>query len=77
MQDENDWLALKSVYQQYGFSSMGAARNAVAAGRFPVCTYKLGRLIVIDREVHRQFFERHRAAGLSALNAKPGADNVA
>jgi hypothetical protein len=64
---ELDWVALKDVHQQYGFKSMGAARNAVAGKRFPVETYKLGNKIVIDREVHKEFFSSRREAGLRAL----------
>jgi hypothetical protein len=61
------WVPLKDVHKQYGFSSLEAARNAIAAGRFPVQTYKLGRLIVIDLAVHERFFQAHREAGLRAL----------
>lgn len=69
MSDENNvpWLALKSVYAQYGYTSLDAARNAVAAKRFPVMTYKLGKLIVIDKTVHEEFFSSRREAGLLAL----------
>ena len=68
MSDENNvpWLALKSVYAQYGYTSLDAARNAVAAQRFPVMTYKLGKLIVIDKTVHAQYFCSRREAGLPA-----------
>jgi len=65
---EISWVALKDVHQHYGFSSLGAARNAVAAGRFPVPTYKMGRLIVIDKVVHDEFFRRKREAALRALD---------
>lgn len=61
------WVALKDVFKLYGYSSIGAARNAVVAGRFPVETYKVGRLIVIDTEVHKTFFLKHRQTGLRAL----------
>lgn len=73
--DETTWLALKDVFRQYGYGSLGAARNAVSASHFPVATFKLGRLIVIDKAVHSEFFQKHREVGLSALrNNKTGDD---
>jgi hypothetical protein len=66
MTEEPLWVALKDVCGQYGMT-LGSARNAIAAGRFPVPTYRLGKLIVIDRAVHEEFFRRHREAGLRAL----------
>ena len=67
MNDEMPWVAVMVVYRQYGYKSASAARNAVAAGRFPVPTYKLGKLIVIDRLVHEGFFSKHRESGLLAM----------
>lgn len=67
MREERPWVALKDVCDQYGMT-IGSARNAVNAGRFPVPTYKIGRLIVIDRVVHEEFFSRQREAGLRALD---------
>lgn len=65
------WVALKDVHHEYGMT-LESARNAIAAGRFPVPTYKLGKLIVIDRVVHEEFFASKREAGLLALrNNKP------
>lgn len=74
MSEEVTWVALMDVHRQYGFKSMGSARNAVAAGRFPVPTYKLGGMIVIDKEVHAEFFRRHREAGLQALRNNKSVD---
>jgi len=67
MSDEVTWVALKDVHKQYGYTSLEAARNAVAASRFPVPTFKLNRMIAIDKAVHEAFFQRHREQGLSAL----------
>lgn len=64
--DDLPWVALKDVHHLYGMT-LESARNAIAAGTFPVCTYKLGRSIVIDRVVHEEFFTRHRERGLRAL----------
>jgi hypothetical protein len=67
MSEDLTWVALKDVHKQYGMT-LGAARNAIAAGRFPVETYKLGKLIVIDKEVHARFFREKRESGLRALD---------
>lgn len=66
MTKERPWVALKDVCGDYGMK-MGSARNAIKAGRFPVPTYKLGKLIVIDLAVHEEFFANKRKAGLRAL----------
>lgn len=67
MSEEHPWVALKDVHPMYGYSSVGSAYNAVAAKHFPVETYKLGRMIVIDKVVHQEFFAKHRRVGLTAL----------
>lgn len=65
--DETPWVALQDVHHLYGYTSVRSAYNAVAAQAFPVETYKLGRMIVIDRVVHEEFFAAHRRSGLAAL----------
>lgn len=50
----------------YGMT-LESARNSIARGSFPVPTYKLGKLIVIDKAVHEEFFARQREAGLRVL----------
>lgn len=67
MSQDRTWMPLSEVYGQYGYKNMESARNAVSAGRFPVPTFKLAGLIAIDKEVHAEFFEAHRRAGLRAL----------
>jgi len=66
MSEKPSWVALKDVHVEYGMT-LESARNAISAGRFPVQTYKLGRMIVIDRAVHEAFFAEKREAGLRAL----------
>lgn len=66
MTDETPWVALKDVHGMYGMT-LESARNSIARGTFPVPTYKLGRNIVIDREVHKEFFAHKREAGLREL----------
>ncbi len=49
--------------QQYS-----SAKNKIAAGKFPVPVYKVGKMWVIDRVVHETYFQRLRDAGLRALS---------
>ena len=72
MPDEIPWLRVKDVFPMYGYGTASAAYNAVSAGSFPVTTYKLGRMLVIDKAVHAEFFKHHREVGLAALHAKRG-----
>lgn len=64
----NPWVAVKDVCAQYGLT-YGSAKNKIAAGTFPVRTYKVGKTHVIDREVHDAFFRRQREIGLAALES--------
>lgn len=75
MAEEPPWVALKDVHHLYGMT-IESAYNAVKAGRFPVPTYKAGKLIVIDREVHAQFFAMRREAGLRELSRSPLAKSL-
>ena len=65
--NEKDWVPLKDVHGQYGLT-LRSAYKAVVEGRFPVTTYKLGNMIVIDRVVHERFFQIQRERGLRALD---------
>lgn len=67
MSQERTWVPLAEVFGQYGYKNMESARNAVSTGRFPVPTFKLAGTIVIDKEVHAEFFDAYRRAGLQAL----------
>lgn len=60
------WVAVEAVCSQYGLQ-YPSAKHAIAEGRFPVPTYKVGRKLVIDKAVHVEYFKTHRAAGLHAL----------
>jgi len=68
MKDDVPWLPLKEVCHQYGMT-IGAAYNAIKAGRFPVPTFKVGKFYAIDKEVHAEFFRQKREAGLAALRS--------
>lgn len=63
---EVPWVAVDEVCEHYGFQ-FPSAKHAIAEGRFPVPTYKIGRRLVIDKAVHCEFFNAKREAGLLAL----------
>lgn len=63
---DSPWIELKEVCGQYGYV-YSSAKHAVLTGKFPVKTYKVGKKIVIDKEVHKQYFESRRETGISAL----------
>lgn len=44
--------------------------NALHAERFPIPTYKLGKIRVADKEVVRQFFAQKSVEGLQKLQPK-------
>lgn len=60
------WVAVKDVCSAYGVG-FAAAKNQISAGTFPVKTYKVGKKHVIDKEVHAEFFQKQREAGLLDL----------
>lgn len=47
------------------------AKNLVHLGRFPVDTYKLGRIRVVDRLVLAAYFDSMRERGLRVLTETP------
>lgn len=63
---EKPWIELSEICEQYGIT-FRAAKFKVDNGSFPVPTYRVGKKIVVDREVHKRFFELKREAGLLAL----------
>lgn len=71
MSIEPPWVALKDVCHHYG-NTFDTAKNRIAANTFPVRTYKVGKTLVIDREVHDEYFRREREAGLLALKTTKG-----
>lgn len=63
MSSELPYFLLDEIYELFGYTNRRSAYNAIRLGRFPVRTYKIGRSIVADREVVREFFRREREAG--------------
>lgn len=65
---QTPWVALSDVCKMYGVK-FETAKGQVANSTFPVETYRVGRTIVIDKEVHKNYFLSKRTAGLLALNS--------
>lgn len=70
MTDDDNWIDLKDAAPKFGMS-YGSAKNAVLLDRFPVETYKVGRRVVIDRQVMAAYFEAKRVAGMKRLEEMP------
>lgn len=68
---EVPWVAVEEVCELYGVS-YATAKNKIHNETFPVPTYKVGKIHVIDRQVHDEYFRRHREAGLRALKSTVG-----
>jgi hypothetical protein len=62
------WVNLHEVAALLGLT-YGAAKNKISRGNFPVAHYRLGKLLVVDREVLAAFFDEKKAAGLAQLEA--------
>lgn len=60
------WVAVKDVCKMYGLQ-YASAKNSIHLGTFPVPTYKVGKLWVIDRDVHEAYFRHMRQLGLASL----------
>jgi hypothetical protein len=65
------WIPVAEVCHMYGVT-FDTALNKIRANTFPVETYKIGKIRVIDREVHDRFFAEKRQAGLQALKSTKG-----
>lgn len=64
--EQNPWVEVREVCHLYGVT-FETAKNKIAAGTFDVPTYRVGKKLVIDREVHVTYFRLLREAGLRAL----------
>ncbi len=65
---ETPWVAVKDVCHMYGVT-YPSAKNKISAGTFDVPTYRVGKMHVIDREVHEAYFMKMREAGLATLKS--------
>lgn len=60
------WVAVRDVCHMYGVT-YETAKNKIHAETFDVPTYKVGKLWVIDKEVHEAYFRTMREQGLRAM----------
>jgi hypothetical protein len=51
-------------------------KNLVHQGKFPVPTYKLGRIRVADRAVVEAYFRGQRERGMQLLDENPARDHT-
>ena len=65
---DTPWVALKDVCHMYGVT-YASAKNKISAGTFDVPTYRVGKVHVIDKEVHAAYFRQMREAGLAAMKS--------
>ena len=66
-EDELPWVRTSDVWELFGFPTYDACRLALSRGRFPVPTYRLRGLRVVDKEVVRAYFLEHRMVGLQQM----------
>lgn len=65
------WVSVQDVCHMYGLT-YESAKNKIAAKNFPVLTYKVGKMHVIDRAVHEEYFRIQRERGLALLRSTTG-----
>lgn len=61
------WVALSDVCGEYGVT-YETAKNKVRMKTFPVPTFKVGKILAVDRVVHETYFQKLREKGLSQLS---------
>lgn len=64
------YLEAEELQVLFGYASLNSMYHSIARGNFPVSTYKVGRRIVADKEVVREFFATRREEGLAKLKNK-------
>jgi predicted DNA-binding transcriptional regulator AlpA len=67
---EISWLTLKQAAPLMGMT-VASIKNSIQRGTFPVPTYFLGRVRVVDKQVLEAFFSGQRDEGLRRLAADP------
>lgn len=65
---ESPWVLLREVVHLFGVTYQ-TAKNRIYAETFPVPVRREGKLLVVDKEVLRLYFEERRAADLQRLRA--------
>jgi hypothetical protein len=64
---ELPYFTLKQLREIFGYKNMNTVWNAVSLGRFPVPTYRLGKIRVADKAIVREYFRQMRAIGAIQL----------
>lgn len=64
------YLTSDDLMLLFGYKNLQTLYNAVSKGTFPIPTYKIGKYLVADREVAREFFASQRQEALDKLARK-------
>lgn len=62
------WVEVREICHQFGVS-FATAKNQIYVGKFPVPVYKVGKKIVVDREVLALYWERKRQEQLEFFSS--------
>lgn len=66
---ESPWVNLRDVVHLFGVTYQ-TAKNRIYAETFPVPVRREGKMLVVDREVLRLYFEERRAEDIERLRAR-------
>lgn len=64
---EQPWVSVKELAPMLGLKYQ-TAKNLIHQGKFPIPTYKLGRIRVADRAVADAYFRKQRERGMQLLD---------
>jgi len=73
---ELPYFTLDEISELFNYTNIGSCYNAIRGGRFPVKTFKVGRTIVADKAVVREFFRVEREAGAVHLQNMKDTNNT-
>lgn len=65
---ESPWVSLRDVVHLFGVT-YATAKNRIYQETFPVPVRREGKLLVVDKEVLRLYFEGRRAEDMERLRA--------
>lgn len=68
------FFTLPELIELFQYKTVGAARVAIHKGTFPVPTYRLGRRVVADAVVVKQYFAEKRHLAKKDYNEMYGAE---
>lgn len=61
------WVPVSEVYDHFGYKNQKSALTAITMGKFPVETFRVGRVRAIHREVYDAYFDQFKDEGLERL----------